>query len=306
MLSSQHHQSAPGRHDVAGPPGQGHRARPDRTTRCTGQLFGHLFITGLLVDAETAAAARSKARSRAFAGPVGLAVAVQILVDRPARVAVRETARQIGAAASTVSAVVKALAAEGLVSRDGEPELTALFWRPQLPGTRRALTSHAPPIPSDPCGTRRWSSGWLVSSRWGWALSRDVCRCAAGAPIGLRSGAPPNLYVPSRTAPRHTRAWWRSGRWGGARPRRRERRPEPGRCSGRASRPPARSCARNRTACGRPWHWEASATTASSSMSSSSTRICPIGPLRRSGTCRGRGRSPSSPSCRGRSCRCSR
>jgi hypothetical protein len=167
-------------------------------------LRGHLYLAqpGLLMDVETPRIGRRVSRPRAFVGRVGLATAIDILLTRPFKAAVRETARRIGAAPSSVSAVMKSLRAEGLIGDDGTVDLEALFW-----ATAREWKPHWVPVsrypyPDAPMRNPALRLGLDNPQEPGWALGGDLAAAHLGAPIGLASGARPDLYIPTRQAHR--------------------------------------------------------------------------------------------------------
>jgi DNA-binding transcriptional ArsR family regulator len=135
-------------------------------------------------------------------GRVGIGTALDLLLCAPRQVVVREVARRIGASPSTVSNAVKALRDEGLVDDRGAPDLKALFsvtakrWKPDWVAVARY------PDPVGPMRNPALELGFDDPRSAGWALTGDVAAAHLGAPIGLVSGAPPDIYVPSRQAHR--------------------------------------------------------------------------------------------------------
>lgn len=167
-------------------------------------LRGHLFVTGagLRLDTATARFAHAPSRPQPFAGRAALATAVDILLNQPAHVAIRETARRIRAAASTVSVAVAVLQDEGLVDGRGVPDLPALF-----AATARVWKSDWVPVETypHPDGALRNPAlklGFDRPQAPGWALTGDVAAASLGAPVGLTSAAAPDFYLPSASAHR--------------------------------------------------------------------------------------------------------
>ena len=71
-------------------------------------LRGHLYLNGpgLLIDVATHSGPKHAASPKAIAGRVGLATSIDILLTRPDKAVVRETARRIGAAPRDRKSVV--------------------------------------------------------------------------------------------------------------------------------------------------------------------------------------------------------
>jgi hypothetical protein len=167
-------------------------------------LRGHLYVTGpgLLVDVATNRLTQRASSPRAFAGRVGLATAIDILLTRPHQAVVRETARRIGAAPSTVSTAMKSLRNEGLMDERGAVDLEALFWATAREWDPQWVPVGRYPHPDGPMRNPALKLGFDDVREPGWALGGDVAAAHLGAPIGLASGAAPDLYLPSRQAHR--------------------------------------------------------------------------------------------------------
>jgi len=171
-------------------------------------LRGHLYLNapGLLIDVATGSGSQRPHGPRAFAGRVGLATAVDILLTRPDRAVVRETARRIGAAPSTVSTAMKSLRSEGLMDERGGVDLVALFWATAREWEPQWVPVAQYPHPDGPMRNPALKLGFEDAREPGWALGGDVAAAQMGAPIGLASGAAPSLYLPSRQAHRLARS----------------------------------------------------------------------------------------------------
>ena len=167
-------------------------------------LRGHLYLNapGLLIDVATGSGSQRPHSPKAFAGRVGLATAIDILLTRPDRVVVRETARRIGAAPSTVSTAMKSLRNEGLMDERGAVDLVALFWATASEWKPQWVPVAQYPHPDGPMRNPALKLGFEDAREPGWALGGDVAAAQLGAPIGLASGAAPSLYLPSRQAHR--------------------------------------------------------------------------------------------------------
>ena len=171
-------------------------------------LRGHLYLSapGLLLDVDTNRLTASPPSPTPLKGRVGLATGIDILLNQPGRAAVRETARRIGSAPSTVSSAIKSLRNEGLVDEQGAADPQALFWAvarewaPEWVGVARY------PDPDGPLRNPALQLGFEDPRASGWALGGDLAAAELGAPIGLAAGAPPDLYVPSRQAFRLARS----------------------------------------------------------------------------------------------------
>lgn len=163
-------------------------------------LRGHLYINAptLLVDVPTTRFAKPQDKTFAFAGRVGLAVAVDTLLTRPGKVKVRETARRIDASPSSVSSVMKSLRHEGLMDDQGAPDLKALFWATSRAWKPERIPVARYPYPDGPMRNPALRLGLSAPTEAGWALTGDVAAAHFGAPLGLPADAPPDFYLPSR------------------------------------------------------------------------------------------------------------
>lgn len=171
-------------------------------------LRGHLYLAGptFLIDAPTRRFRSSVAKPAPWSGRVGLAVAVDILLTRPRHVAVREVARRVGAAPSSVSATVKALRNDGLVDDKNATDLESLFWATANAWKPERIAVSHYPHPGGRMNNPSLRLGLTEPEVSGWALAGDVAAAHLGAPIGLSSSAPPDFYLPSRTVLRLARS----------------------------------------------------------------------------------------------------
>ena len=134
----------------------------DRVTEAARQLLtsgrgGYLDLRGrlairtdrLVIDAEVQPVKERAERSDALNGKAGLEVAAAILMHTERTVAVRELARELARAPSTVSEVLAALRRDGLIDGTNAVAGTELFWRvaDRWP-TKRTLIA-ALPAPGD-------------------------------------------------------------------------------------------------------------------------------------------------------------
>lgn len=156
---------------------------------------GHLYLRapGLRIDTRTGS---ESSQLRSAGGRVRLAVAIDLLLHSPAHLVVRETARRIGAAPSSVSEAAKSLREDGVLEAGGASDPPGLFWlaadlwKPAWTAVERY------PHPDSAMRNPALRLGFDDPSSGGWALSGDLAAAHLGAPIGLKSGAAPDLYVP--------------------------------------------------------------------------------------------------------------
>jgi DNA-binding transcriptional ArsR family regulator len=167
-------------------------------------LRGHLFLRtpGVRIDVATERFSDPVAKPAALTGRVALATAVDLLLNPSSSLAVRETARRIGAAPSTVSQAVKALRDEGLVDDRNRVDTHELFWETSRRWRPQWVPVERYPHPDDALRNPALRLGLEDPHNVGWALSVDVAAAHLGAPIALRTDAPIDLYVPTSRAHR--------------------------------------------------------------------------------------------------------
>jgi hypothetical protein len=168
-------------------------------------LRGHLRLAGrgILIDADVPPLHRRPERSDAFTGKVGLEVACWLLLHPEDDPSVRRIARDLGRSPSTVSDVLKILRNQHLLDSGGRPLLPELFWE-----TAASWPSEPIAVASLP-GENRSPVNWAlelgleqIESTAGWAVTDTVAAVAYRAPIGVRSGYPPDFYVPTAVVAR--------------------------------------------------------------------------------------------------------
>jgi DNA-binding transcriptional ArsR family regulator len=162
---------------------------------------GHLRLRapGLTLDLDAEPRPRHLVRhdpTRVLASRSGQEVAVALLLD-PAGdgVGVRELARSVDLAPSSISRALKTLRQHGLVRDDGRPVLPDLFWSlsEHWSPHRVALTSS--PQPDDSAVEELGANlGDLDSA--GWAVGDTRAALAWGAPVAASRTIPVALYVP--------------------------------------------------------------------------------------------------------------
>jgi transposase-like protein len=162
-------------------------------------LRGHLHLVapGVHVDAPVPAHRRRPDRVRALSGPAGIEVACALLLQDGG--SVRGLARELGRSPSTVSTVLKALRADGLVGENGAAVVPELFWevaaawRP--PSTLAAVV--AEPAPGTGIEEKALRLGLTeIESSQGWALTDTLAAVAYGAPVAAAADYPPEFYLP--------------------------------------------------------------------------------------------------------------
>ncbi len=166
-------------------------------------LRGHLYLTGpgLLVDTDFSVDVDRPGPARGITGRVPLGTAIDLLLHGSEVSGVREIARRIGAAPSSVSVVLKSLREEGLADKSTVDQ-ESLFW-----AVADAWKPQWTPVQGDPGSliqmrTPALRLGFDGRADAGWALSGDLAAAQLGAPIALGGNAAPDLYLPTRTSHR--------------------------------------------------------------------------------------------------------
>jgi hypothetical protein len=169
-------------------------------------LRGHvrLVADGVFVDADVAAIKPPTSGGKdALAGRVGLEVACSMLIDPDAPASVRGLARALGRAPSSVSGVLAALRQAGLVGEDLRPVVGELFWRLAERWPREAWDVASVPAPGQGAENEAMRLGLAdVERSVGWALTDTLAAARYGASVGVRSGYPPDFYVPDQSSVR--------------------------------------------------------------------------------------------------------
>jgi hypothetical protein len=163
-------------------------------------LRGHMHLVGegLFVDADVPALRRQPHRPDAFSGMAGREVACRLLMRPTDRTEVRGIARDLGRAPSTVSEIIKALRARGLIDTDGRPIVPALFWEVSEWWQAPRQAVQQPPPTDDAVVESALRLGLdNVETTTGWALTDSAAAAAYGAPIGLRADYAPDFYIPT-------------------------------------------------------------------------------------------------------------
>jgi hypothetical protein len=168
-------------------------------------LRGHLHLAGegLFVDTDVPRLREAPDQSTPLAGRVGQEVAALLLLD-PARPAiVRDIARTLSRAPSSVSEAITSMRGAALVDEHRKPLIPSLFWElaarwhpvqkdVQLPPSPTVTAVHGSVNETLRLGIED------VEATTGWALTDTLAAAAYGAPIGTRSDYPPDFYVPDQ------------------------------------------------------------------------------------------------------------
>jgi hypothetical protein len=163
-----------------------------------GHLRLRLPARGVVIDADVRPVdrARSGGPKAPVRGRGGLTYAFAALMRPDETPSVREVARTMDLAPSSVSAGRKALMAASLLRGDGTALVPELFWaleeawRPQFVALERV------PHPDGEDGVRL-DLELGDSQRPGWALTDTLAAIAWGAPLVAPGSYPPDFYVPS-------------------------------------------------------------------------------------------------------------
>jgi hypothetical protein len=167
---------------------------------------GHLFLQapGLLINDNAVEphprAAPTAGRSAPINGRAGLAAAAALLIRPEEPPGVRELAREGGLAPSTISAAMKSLRDSSLIDQRGRPLIPEMFWALADAWAPDRVALASAPIPGR---ATRLGLNLGHLDQPGWATSGTLAASAWGAPVPVRSGFPPDFYVPS---PRQARA----------------------------------------------------------------------------------------------------
>jgi hypothetical protein len=163
-------------------------------------LRGHMHLAGhgIFVDADVPRVKSRAERADAFSGSAGLEVACMLLLEPDMRHGVRDLARKLDRSPSTVSEVLGALRAQGLVTTDGVAVLPSLFWETSSAWQSREVPLMDLPRPGGGAANTALRLGFDdVEAQPGWALTGTLAAATYGAPVAARSDHPPDFYVPS-------------------------------------------------------------------------------------------------------------
>jgi len=168
-------------------------------------LRGHLHLTGegLFVDTDVPRLRETPDRSTPLVGRVGTEVAALLLLDPSRPASVRDIARTLKRAPSSVSQAITSMREAGLVDEHRKPTIPNLFWE---------LAEHWHPVQTDvqlpPSPGITAVNGSVnealrlglddIETTTGWALTDTVAAAAYGAPVGARADYPPDFDVPDQ------------------------------------------------------------------------------------------------------------
>jgi hypothetical protein len=166
-------------------------------------LRGRLALRAksLVVDAEVQPVSERSRRTDPLSGRAGLEVATALLMQPDRTAAVRELAREVGRAPSTVSEVLAVLRGEGLTDAANAVAGPDLFWRVAERWATPRTNLAAMPNPGtdndpfQPLGLNRFD----VENRAGWALTDSVAAAIYGAPVAATSGQVHDFFVPDQS-----------------------------------------------------------------------------------------------------------
>ena len=169
-------------------------------------LRGHLHLAGkhFFVDAEVPRLKEAPGLPTPLAGHVGQEVAAVLLLDPAQPVSVREIARRLNRAPSSVSQAIASMRNAALVDTHGKPILPDLFWELAErwhPASKDVNSYPSPAITGVTTSVNDALRLGLddIETTTGWALSDTMAAAAYGAAIATRSDHPPDFYVPDQT-----------------------------------------------------------------------------------------------------------
>lgn len=186
------------------------RARKILASRGVGylDLRGRLALRadGVVIDADVEPLRSRPLRTSALRGKAGLEVACAVLMKPEQPTPVRELARQLGRAASTVSDILSSMRSEGLIDARNAVTDSRLFWHvADHWATPRTYLSQLP-SPGDAPVAQALRLGLNDAAGIGWALTDSAAAAAYGAPVAFRSGQILDFYVPDQAVHRRATA----------------------------------------------------------------------------------------------------
>jgi len=166
-------------------------------------LRGHIALRtdALVIDVDVEPRIDRAERKDPFSGKAGLEVATALLMQPTSGPGVRQLARQLGRAPSTLSEVVRGLMRDGYIddrSRVADPRL---FWQvAERWATPRTYLSTLPPLGmGSPLQAPLRLGLENVEHSIGWALTDSIAAIAYGAPLAARTDQVCDFYVPDRS-----------------------------------------------------------------------------------------------------------
>jgi hypothetical protein len=165
-------------------------------------LRGHLHIAGhgLFIDSDVPPAQPLTSHPNPLAGDVGIEVASLLLLHPEERMSVRNGARMLKRAPSSVSDALKAFREAGLADESRRPAVPDLFW--ELAGRWKSAQADvaSPPLPGKGAVNAALKLGLEdpVDATTGWALTDTTAAARYGAPVSARADHPPDFFVPDQ------------------------------------------------------------------------------------------------------------
>ena len=168
-------------------------------------LRGHLYLAGpgVLVDVPVPPAPDGPSAPRnPLNGSVALEIACELLISPDRQRAVRELARTLNRSPSSISAAMSGLRDARLVTARGEAVIPQLFWETAAVWKPASTELARLSIIDDPAIASALKTGRDDPEGPGWALTDSLAAAAYGAPTGVRTDYPPDLYVPDAATAR--------------------------------------------------------------------------------------------------------
>jgi hypothetical protein len=168
-------------------------------------LRGHLHLVGrrMFVDAEVPRLKAQPGPQSPLAGRVGQEVAAFLLLDPTRPASVREVARMLDRAPSSVSESLKSMRSAALVDNQRKPVIPNLFWELAERWSPVSMDVQNLPSPTAVGENRAFNDALRlgldnVESTIGWALTDTIAAAVYGAAVATRSDHPPDFYVPDQ------------------------------------------------------------------------------------------------------------
>lgn len=168
-------------------------------------LRGHLYLTGpgVLVDVPVPPVPdRPSSPRNPLSGNVALEIACELLISPDRQRAVRELARTLNRSPSSVSTAMSGLRDARLVTASGAAVIPQLFWETAAVWKPASTEVARLSIIDDPAISSALKTGRDDPEGPGWALTDSLAAAAYGAPTGVRTDYPPDLYVPDAATAR--------------------------------------------------------------------------------------------------------
>lgn len=171
-------------------------------------LRGHLHLVSaeLFVDVAVPRLKPVSAPGPPLAGRVGQEVAAFLLLDPARPASVREIARMLDRAPSSVSQALTTMRSAALIDDQRRPAIPFLFWELAERWDPDSTDLGSCPSPAVTGEARVVNDalrlGLYDVGTTGWALTETMAAAAYGAAVTARSDHPPDFYVPDQTVMR--------------------------------------------------------------------------------------------------------